>query len=563
MINKFFYIIIFFSFHLIPISSFSQHNYDKALHLSTRYLGAQRSGDTQSWSIPENMKGAFLNDGKIKNIDLSGGWHDCGDYIKFHTTGSYAALLYLYGYDKWPSIYPDNYSQEYSKKPSNGIPDILDEVKIQTDFLIKCAAHDNIIYWQVGDERDHQFFMSPHNQSDLKIYDGKNDRAVFAVDEGHSNALGNGASALALMSILYENYDKEYSKICLETAKKYYTIASKNPFVATDANNNSYKWISEYTNYYDELGLAAIMLYRATKEKQFLKDAKKYAKNIDESAPFIYANVDFLLLYELYKITNNKKYLDKVHRKVKENITAMGDNKYFHYSNWGSLRDAGNAALLAALYHFETGAAEAYKFAKTNIDFILGSHNKISDAAPKNFSFLIGYDEMGGGYPQYPHHAAAFGKGYDAWLLYDKESEKPGSVQYAYRLTGALAGGPEKQCADFFDNISNYQSSEYCIYYNAAFNSALAYITFIENNGKLTTIDNVQNIEIKKYNNFKNLYFIILDGTIDLTLINKNQNIVWEGIVFHKFELNFTELEKGTYILKDKDSNWSYKIEID
>ena len=86
--------------------------------------------------MPQNAQGAFIHDGKTIGKDLPGGWHDCGDYIKFHLTGPYTALLYLYGYFQYPEAYPDFYSSDYSRAPRNGIPDFLDEVKIETDYLI-------------------------------------------------------------------------------------------------------------------------------------------------------------------------------------------------------------------------------------------------------------------------------------------------------------------------------------------------------------------------------------------------------------------------------------------
>lgn len=187
----------------------------------------------------------------------------------------------------------------------------------------------------------------------------------------------------------------------------------------------------------------------------------------------------------MYKITNTASYLDKVKWRVDNwNLESCG---YTHLTNWGSLRDAGNVALLTALYHSEVGTSSYYDFAKSNIDFILGSHGTISADAPANFSFLIGYNELGGGYPSYPHHGGAFGQSTDAWTKFNTEKTTPGSVPFAYELKGGLAGGPEAACSTFEDNIGNYVSSEYCTYYNAAFTSALAYINKIENNLVLST----------------------------------------------------------------------------
>ncbi|KMQ50436.1 endoglucanase [Chitinispirillum alkaliphilum] len=453
----------------------SEHDYALAQHLSTYFLGAQRCGDTQSWIHPSG--GCHLTDGEAVGRDLTGGWHDCGDYIKFHVTGPYAAFTFLYGYFNYPEAYPDNYSQAYSAPPPNGIPDILDEVKIQTDYLIK-GVHNGTAYWQVGDGRDHNSFSDPITNSFQQLYDESNIRAVYSTTSGRSNALGDAAAALALMSVVYREFDEDYADECLEAAKQYYDIARINPFGTGNARDSHYDWM-EGIEWEDNVGLAAAMLYRATGDEGYLNQAISYAYGISTGVHFSYGRMNHILFLELYSITSDPRWLHPVSSRVSGySVDWCG---YWHNVNWGSLRNASNAAMLAALYHMHTGNRSAYEFAKRNVDFILGSHDGFANV-DSNFSFLIGYNELGGGYPRHPHHAAAFGKGGDAWSLYREERSNPGSVNYEYELTGGLAGGPESLCGNFYDNIDNYVSSEYCIYYNAAFTSAVAYINKIENN---------------------------------------------------------------------------------
>ncbi|KMQ52378.1 Endo-1,4-beta-glucanase [Chitinispirillum alkaliphilum] len=414
--------------------------------------------------------------------DLTGGWHDCGDYIKFHVTGPYAAYMYLYGYDNFPEIYPDNYSQAYSAPPSNGIPDVLDEVKIQTDYLIR-TVNGNRAYWQIGDMRDHNVFTDAITNSNQNLYNGSHIRPVYSATSGRSNAFGDAASALALMSIVYREFDEEYADKCLKAAIEYYNIATTNPSNTADADNSAYNWKGR-ADWEDNVGLAAITLYRATGEAAYRNAAIQYANPLSEWRNFEYGEMHHILFLELYRVTNNNMWLNRVSNWV--NRMELQPCGYHHNTNWGSLRNAGNAALLAALYHMYTGDQDAYDFAKRNVDFILGSHDgfKLNDSTyqlPKNFSFLIGYNELGGGYPQFPHHAAAFGKSSNAWGKYWEEEANPGTHQYEFKLLGGLAGGPQRPCSLFIDNIDDYVSSEYCIYYNAAFTGAVAYINLIEN----------------------------------------------------------------------------------
>ncbi|MFT6717185.1 MAG: endoglucanase [Saprospiraceae bacterium] len=466
------------------MSGFSQtHDYALAQHLSTYFLGAQRCGDTKSWIQPEGGGGCHTTDGQSVGKDLSGGWHDCGDYIKFHVSGPYTAFMNLYGYDKFPAAYADNYSPDYSKGPSNGIPDVLDEVKIETDYLIKCIGTGNTIYWQIGDGNDHNSFNEPISNSEETLYNGSKIRTVYSATEGHSNAFGSSAAALALMSIVYKPYDATYAQSCLTAAIKYYEVAKINMAVTADAvaGDKFYEWLGQqYSKYNDEMGMGAAMLYRATTTSNYLTEAQSFSSAAELWGTFNYGSIDHMLFFEMYKITGTSSYLDKVKWRVDNNTLASCG--YFHNTDWGSLRDAGNAAFLAALYHSESSDATAYSFAKSNIDFILGTHGYISADAPANFSFLIGYNELGGSYPQHPHHGAAFGKSSNAWTLYNNEDNNPGSVSFEYELKGGLAGGPKTSCGTFVDKIGDYVASEYCSYYNAAFTGAVAYINKVENN---------------------------------------------------------------------------------
>ncbi|RPD47267.1 glycoside hydrolase family 9 protein [Paracnuella aquatica] len=64
--------------------------------------------------------------------DLHGGWMDAGDFNKYTTFASNAVIQLMEAYRMNPSAFKDNYNIPES---GNGIPDILDEVKWELDFL--------------------------------------------------------------------------------------------------------------------------------------------------------------------------------------------------------------------------------------------------------------------------------------------------------------------------------------------------------------------------------------------------------------------------------------------
>lgn len=83
--------------------------------------------DTQARSVTDRNNAATEK-------DLSGGWWDAGDYNKYVTFARSAMHFLLDAYEQNPSIWGDNYKIPES---GNGIPDIIDELKWEVDWLKK------------------------------------------------------------------------------------------------------------------------------------------------------------------------------------------------------------------------------------------------------------------------------------------------------------------------------------------------------------------------------------------------------------------------------------------
>lgn len=64
--------------------------------------------------------------------DLRGGWFDAGDKNKYTTFAHTAVIALIEAYRMNPNVFKDNYNIPES---GNGIPDVLDEVKYELDFL--------------------------------------------------------------------------------------------------------------------------------------------------------------------------------------------------------------------------------------------------------------------------------------------------------------------------------------------------------------------------------------------------------------------------------------------
>ena len=77
------------------------------------------------------------------SLDLTGGWHDAGDYNKYVWGDTGGALLFLLrAYERNPAAFGDDTGIPES---GNGVPDVLDEVKWELDWLLKMQLPDGSV----------------------------------------------------------------------------------------------------------------------------------------------------------------------------------------------------------------------------------------------------------------------------------------------------------------------------------------------------------------------------------------------------------------------------------
>jgi endoglucanase len=138
--------------------------YKKVLKAAVRTYFYQRSGFAkrapfaeQCW-IDEPAYAGPGQDGQAHDItdrdnpakvrDLSGGWFDAGDTDKYVTFASGAVHQLLTAYQDHPNAFTDDFGIPES---GNGIPDVLDEIKWETDWLKKMQYPDGSAALKLGD----------------------------------------------------------------------------------------------------------------------------------------------------------------------------------------------------------------------------------------------------------------------------------------------------------------------------------------------------------------------------------------------------------------------------
>jgi len=79
--------------------------------------------------------------------DLTGGWFDAGDYNKYTTFANSAVQMLLSSFEDNPGIFTDDWNIPES---GNGVPDLLDEVKWELDWLLKMTNDDGAAIIKMG-----------------------------------------------------------------------------------------------------------------------------------------------------------------------------------------------------------------------------------------------------------------------------------------------------------------------------------------------------------------------------------------------------------------------------
>ncbi|MCK5146735.1 glycoside hydrolase family 9 protein [bacterium] len=441
-----------------PLFSANEDDYTQALQLTIKFYGAQRCGDAHNWLLTNNPYGStcHLEDGPAlrSDLDLNGGWHDAGDHIKFTMTTGFAAFALLKSYDVFPEGFNDNDDINYSGNP-NGIPDILDEVKIATNYLLKVHPDDQTVIARVGGDQDHSYWYTSPYQSTLSVSRGGGKRPVFA--NAKADIAGIAAAALALMSRVYHTYDNDYAPACLTQARRLYQYAKEHPGTTNEAFYQKNTWK-------DAMLCGAAALYNATGELIFLDEAISWNNStashgwvVDWSTHWDYGRHSLVKAGYTQALANWRRDVDRYLRQV-SNYTYVKGLAFF--GNWGSLRYAAGAAFSAGLLYDVTDEIKYLDFTRSQADYIMGDNEY-------NRSFIIGWGEN---YPQYPHHVNAYGREVHDWNF----NQPP-----LHSLKGAMVGGPTRIATDvssagYEDDINDYIGNEVTIDYNSAIVGTLA-----------------------------------------------------------------------------------------
>lgn len=380
--------------------------------------------------------------------DLSGGWYDAGDFIKFGLPFASTAYLLLKGYD----VFPDGYSDvnSYDKiGTSDKIPDVLNEVKTATDFMMKAIINNSTVIYDVGTGGEHQ---SCGLDCGGACCSAKGNRPA-SVANG-ADVPGLYAATLALMSSLYRQYDAPYADKCLEKAKMAYTAGWGKKRMSSVMSGGFYDPSGEgkAAVYQDKMMAGAIELYKVTKTQLYFDNLKEMSTaNITSYNPAGWVSVGPVVSFELWRqgLGDGALLLSHVGWTKSLVLTTPASMKgAFFNTHWGMAGDNGDVAFTAGLAYVLTGDESYRTFAETTLKWVSGHAG--------GRSYIVGYNNG----PTAVHHRNAISSG-----------KLP---------TGALVSGPNND-GTFNAGTGDYEYTEVAIDYNAGIPGGIAFIRDITN----------------------------------------------------------------------------------
>ncbi|MEM7595440.1 MAG: glycoside hydrolase family 9 protein [Cyanobacteria bacterium P01_A01_bin.83] len=427
--------------------------YGEALQKNFLFLEANRSGALGADNRLEWRQDSTTEDGSDVGRDLTGGYFDAGDHIKFIQPMAFSSTMLA-----WGGV---DYKQAYAQ--SGQLDELRDAVKWGTDWFLKAHEMDSAgkterLWVQVGDKTDHYHWVPPEEIAN------KTARPSFAIDRNRpgSDAAAGTASALASASMLFRGVDDAYADELLKNAEALYEFAETYKGKYSDSVPQASPFYTSWSGYGDELALGGAWLYRATGDSKYLSKAENYFKNnVGGLGDWSYATDDHsygaatLLAKEssdpFFK-NQTKGWLDTwVQGGGSVNYTNGG---FAHRANWASVPVTMSTAFAAEWYNDHVEANSGYSdFANNQVDYVLGDN-------PANLSYVVGFGDK---YPERTHHRGSAGS-----APLDGSSQVNDHILY-----GAVVGGPES--ADDFsynDRRNDWVTNEVGTSYNAPFAGA-------------------------------------------------------------------------------------------
>ncbi len=421
--------------------------YDSLLNDSVKMLYLQRCGTEVKDSTfghaacHDTLATVYHTNEKI---DVSGGWHDAGDYGRYVVPGAKSVADLLIAYDANPKLFSDSIGIPES---GNGVPDVLDEVRYELEWMLKMQdSQTGGVHHKVSCENFPGYVM-PEMETDELI-----------VTPVSTTATADFCASMAMAYEYYQKFDKDFAEKCLNAAKNAWAFLQKNPnFIfsnPSDITTGDYGDTSDI----DERYWAAAQMWRATGEDTYRTalESMSVQNGMDWMEVGDYGNIAILTmdgadtnsdLYTRAK-TSILKEADQMKGLSQSNPYGVSVSRY----NWGSNMGVATSGMILNLAYQMTEDSTYLDTSRSNLHYLLGN-NAMGEC------FVTGYGTVS---PEHPHHRPSMAKNQamKGMLVGGVNSGLEDSAAKAY-----CANSPSAKC--YVDHWESYSTNEITIYWNS------------------------------------------------------------------------------------------------
>ena len=325
----------------------SKLDYANALGRSILFYEEQMSGELPSWHRVSWRGDSGLTDGCDVGIDLTGGFYDAGDFVKFNFPMAFTLNVLAWGMDTFKSGYIAAGEYDNARR-------IL---KHGLDYFIKCHEMENDVLWaQVGDGHlDHASWGRPEEMTMTRP------SAKISPSAPGSDLAAQTAAMFAAGAMVFHVDDPQYATNLLTRARALLSFATTHLGKYSDSVPAARDFYNSWSGYNDEIVLAAAFIAKASKTinpSSFSSDVDRAVNlastyNIGSGSEFSWDDKSAAANLVMYEILTAAGHSQAGNFASKFATFAQAlDSKpktpggMVHISEWGSARHAANAAFL-------------------------------------------------------------------------------------------------------------------------------------------------------------------------------------------------------------------------
>ncbi len=403
--------------------------------------------------------------------DGVGGWHDAGDYGKYTVNGAFTAGMLLLAWEHFPRQLAE--IELDIPESGNDMPDLLDEVRWELEWLLKMQADDGRVYHKLTAPY-FSGFIAPEA-----------DQAPRYFCPWGSAGTASFAAVMAQAARVYRPYDQEFADRCLAAAEKAYRFLSAHP-EDHEPNQKDFSTGGYNAPDPDDRVWAAAELWETTGRPEYLRDFERLlpesipkwhgrpALQHGEPAELVDLNWDWANVRNLGTFTyllssrpgRDPELLERVRQETIRVADAIVDTAQEH--EYG--RPLGDR------YYWGCNGTVARQCINLNVADRLNPKPEYRATMLRTLDYLFGRNLYG--------RSLVTGLGDDPPR--EPHDRRSGSDEVEMPWPGYLVGGGWPTAADWHDDWEDYRTNEVAINWNGALIYALA--AFLEPDGFAASI---------------------------------------------------------------------------